>query len=159
MKQARTHTHTVPVPLEDGQLPSPPLIQYPFLHHSNGLMYATGDGTNGVRLRADTRADWSTETGFRLIELSDLGKTKDYEHLVVICSGVTFSQNRQVSIAILANTNVNISFHQVFPSTCRKHLVTDHNSTKWTYTSSPVIFLNNLSSSSSQDCHIFFVHR
>lgn len=43
-----TPPHTpVPVHLEDCQPPSAPLIQYPFSHHSNGLMYATVDVTNG----------------------------------------------------------------------------------------------------------------
>lgn len=73
-------------------------------------MYATVDGTNGVRLRADERADCSTELGFRLIKLSDLGEANDYELLVVIFSSLIFSLTRYVTMTILPNISVNISF-------------------------------------------------
>ncbi len=110
-----THTHTcthapVPVHLEDCQLPSAPLIQDPFPHHSNGLMCATVDGTNGVRPGAVKRADCSTELGFRLIKLSDLGKVNDYELPGVMFSDLTFFLKIYIRITILANTNVNIIF-------------------------------------------------
>lgn len=55
---SHTHSHTpVLFDLEDSQLPPAPLIHYPFPHHSNGLVYSTLDGTNGVKLRADKRAN------------------------------------------------------------------------------------------------------
>lgn len=137
----------MPVNLEDSQLPSATLIQYPFPHHRNGLVYSTVGGTNGVRLRADKRADSSTKMTFRFIKLSDLCKINDCELLVVICSCLIFPLTRYCSLV----SHVNISFHQVGSPKCKNRSNSTFHVTKWTDTNSPVIFLRDRSSCFSWD--------
>lgn len=52
-----TLTHTCAVRSGGQPTATSSFDSLPFPHHSNGLVYSTLDGTNGVKLRADKRAN------------------------------------------------------------------------------------------------------